>query len=121
MLLTKNEPKIQENLDKNCAIQTINSEIDTIIKLRDSLNDTLTKALDAMQESKGRIILTGMGKSGHIGKKMAVSLETKGTPFFFVNPEEESHGNLGIKTKDDVFIAISNSGESRNLVNILNY
>ena len=121
MLLTKNEPKIQENLDKNCAIQTINSEIDTIIKLRDSLNDTLTKALDAMQESKGRIILTGMGKSGHIGKKIAASLASTGTPSFFVHPAEASHGDLGMITEDDVVIAISNSGESRELVDILNY
>lgn len=121
MLLTKNEPEIQENLDKNCAIQTINSEIDTIIKLRDSLNDTLTKALDAMQESKGRIILTGMGKSGHIGKKIAASLASTGTPSFFVHPAEASHGDLGMITEDDVVIAISNSGESRELVDILNY
>lgn len=121
MLLTKNEPKIQENLDKNCAIQTINSEIDTIIKLRDSLNDTLTKALDAMQESKGRIILTGMGKSGHIGKKIAASLASTGTPSFFVHPAEASHGDLGMITEEDVVIAISNSGESRELVDILNY
>ena len=121
MLLTKNEPEIQENLDKNCAIQTINSEIDTIIKLRDSLNDTLTKALDPMQESKGRIILTGMGKSGHIGKKIAASLASTGTPSFFVHPAEASHGDLGMITEDDVVIAISNSGESRELVDILNY
>lgn len=112
---------VQENLDKNCAIQTINSEIDTIIKLRDSLGKSLTQALDAMQNAKGRIIITGMGKSGHIGKKIAASLASTGTPSFFVHPAEASHGDLGMITEDDVVIAISNSGESRELVDILNY
>ncbi len=112
---------VQENLDKNCAIRTINSEIDTIIKLRDSLDSSLTQALNLMQNAKGRIILTGMGKSGHIGKKIAASLASTGTPSFFVHPAEASHGDLGMITEDDVIIAISNSGESRELVDILNY
>lgn len=119
--LFENQISIQENLDRNCAIRTINSEIDTIIKLRDSLDNSLTKALDIMQEAKGRIILTGMGKSGHIGKKIAASLASTGTPSFFVHPAEASHGDLGMITEDDVVIAISNSGESRELVDILNY
>ena len=112
---------VQENLDKNCAIRTINIEIDTITQLRDSRDGTLTKTLDLMQNSKGRIILTGMGKSGHIGKKIAASLASTGTPSFFVHPAEASHGDLGMITEDDVVIAISNSGESRELVDILNY
>ena len=112
---------IQKNSDIDCAIQTINSEIDTIIKLRDSLNETLSLALDAMQQAKGRIIITGMGKSGHIGKKIAASLASTGTPSFFVHPAEASHGDLGMITEDDVVIAISNSGESKELVDILNY
>lgn len=112
---------IQENLDKNCAIKTINREIDTITKLRDSLDNNLTQALNLMQQAKGRIILTGMGKSGHIGKKIAASLASTGTPSFFVHPAEASHGDLGMITEDDVVIAISNSGESKELVDILNY
>lgn len=112
---------IQENLDKNCAIRTINREIDTITKLRDSLDNNLTQALNLMQQAKGRIILTGMGKSGHIGKKIAASLASTGTPSFFVHPAEASHGDLGMITEDDVVIAISNSGESKELVDILNY
>ena len=117
----ENPMLIQENLDKNCAIRTVNNEIDTIIKLRDSLDGSLSKALDIMQNAKGRIILTGMGKSGHIGKKIAASLASTGTPSFFVHPAEASHGDLGMITEDDVVIAISNSGESRELVDILNY
>ena len=115
------EVAIQEDLDINCAIQTINNEITTIEKLRDSLNKTYTQALDAMQNAKGRIIITGMGKSGHIGKKIAASLASTGTPSFFVHPAEASHGDLGMITEDDVVIAISNSGESKELVDILNY
>lgn len=115
------EVSVQENLDKNCAIQTINSEIDTIIKLRDRLDRSLTQALNLMQSAKGRIIITGMGKSGHIGKKIAASLASTGTPSFFVHPAEASHGDLGMITEDDVVIAISNSGESKELVDILNY
>lgn len=112
---------VQINLDKNCAIRTINMEIDTIKKLRDSLDSSLTEALDLMQHSKGRIIITGMGKSGHIGRKIAASLASTGTPSFFVHPAEASHGDLGMITEDDVVVAISNSGESRELVDILNY
>lgn len=117
----ENSNLVQENLDKNCAIRTVNNEIDTIIKLRDSIDSNLTKALDLMQHVKGRIIITGMGKSGHIGKKIAASLASTGTPSFFVHPAEASHGDLGMITEDDVVIAISNSGESRELVDILNY
>lgn len=119
--LSKTEISIQENLDKNCAIRTVNNEIDTIIKLRDNLDGSLTRALDIMQNANGRIIITGMGKSGHIGKKIAASLASTGTPSFFVHPAEASHGDLGMITEDDVVIAISNSGESRELVDILNY
>jgi arabinose-5-phosphate isomerase len=121
MTTTLNQNLSQEVLDKNCAIKTINREIETIIKLREGLNDNLTKALDVMQNSKGRIIITGMGKSGHIGKKIAASLASTGTPSFFVHPAEASHGDLGMITEEDVVIAISNSGESKELIDILNY
>ena len=108
--------------DRVCAVNTIDSEIDTINRLKKSLKpESLTRALDYMQNSKGRIIITGMGKSGHIGKKIAASLASTGTPSFFVHPAEASHGDLGMITEDDVVIAISNSGESRELVDILNY
>jgi len=121
MTLLENNLSVQEELDKNCAIKTINMEIDTIVKLRDSLDSSLTQALDIMQNATGRIIITGMGKSGHIGKKIAASLASTGTPSFFVHPAEASHGDLGMITNDDVVVAISNSGESKELVDILNY
>lgn len=111
--------EVQKDID--CAKRTIDREIDTIIKLKESLNETFTQALDVMQNAKGRIIITGMGKSGHIGKKIAASLASTGTPSFFVHPAEASHGDLGMITEDDVVVAISNSGESKELVDILNY
>lgn len=107
--------------DKSCANRTIDLEIDTIKKLRESLDESLTNALDLMQNTKGRIIITGMGKSGHIGRKIAASLASTGSPSFFVHPAEASHGDLGMITENDVVVAISNSGESKELLDILNY
>ena len=107
--------------DKKVAIQTINSEIDTLCVLRDTLNESLTQSLDLIQKASGRVIVTGMGKSGHIGKKIVASLASTGTPAFFVHPAEASHGDLGMITQNDVVLAISNSGESRELVDIVYY
>ena len=108
--------------DRESALRTINMEIDAINNLKDSVAlENLTAALDLMQNASGRIIVTGMGKSGHIGNKIAASLASTGTPSFFVHPAEASHGDLGMITENDVVIAISNSGESRELVDIINY
>ena len=115
----------QKETDKMSAINTINSEIETLNQLKNSIDsDSLTAALDLMQNAtrnSGRIIITGMGKSGHIGRKIAASLASTGTPSFFVHPAEASHGDLGMITENDVVVAISNSGESRELIDILNY
>lgn len=108
--------------DRESALRTINTEIEAVSRLKDSVAlKNLTEALDLMQNSEGRIIVTGMGKSGHIGKKIAASLASTGTPSFFVHPAEASHGDLGMITEQDVVIAISNSGESKELVDIINY
>ncbi len=109
------------NSDIVSAKRTIDKEIETLRVMENELDISLTKALDMMQSASGRIILTGMGKSGHIAKKIAASLASTGTPSFFVHPAEASHGDLGMITEDDVIIAISNSGESKELVDILNY
>ena len=120
-VIMENDISAQSIADINSAVRTVNMEIDTIEKLRDNLDSNLTQALNLMQNAKGRIIITGMGKSGHIGKKIAASLASTGTPSFFVHPAEASHGDLGMITEDDVVLAISNSGESKELVDILNY
>jgi len=110
-----------ENADIVNAYNTINTEIEAINELKNLLDDNLSRALDLIVASKGRVILTGMGKSGHIAKKIAASLASTGTPSFFMHPAEASHGDLGMVTDDDVIIAISNSGESRELIDVLNY
>ncbi|MCQ2738657.1 MAG: KpsF/GutQ family sugar-phosphate isomerase [bacterium] len=120
-ILEENQTAEQEVLDKKCAIKTIDMEIETIMKLRDSLDNSLTQALNLMQKAKGRIILTGMGKSGIIARKISASLASTGTPSFYVHPAEASHGDLGMITEEDVVLAISNSGESKELIDILNY
>ena len=112
----------KSKLDRESALRTISAEIDAINNLKDSVAlANLTQALDLMQNATGRIIVTGMGKSGHIGNKIAASLASTGTPSFFVHPAEASHGDLGMITENDVVIAISNSGESRELADIINY
>ncbi len=110
-----------QNADILNAVKTIDCEIEAINELKNLLDENLTKALDMIESAKGRIILSGMGKSGHIAKKIAASLASTGTPSFFLHPAEASHGDLGMVTNDDVIIAISNSGESRELIDILNY
>ena len=85
------------------------------------LGDSLVAAVDSIRSSKGRVVLTGMGKSGHIARKIAATLASTGTPASFVHPAEASHGDLGMITPDDVIIMISNSGESPELRDILTY
>ncbi|WP_202107744.1 KpsF/GutQ family sugar-phosphate isomerase [Succinivibrio dextrinosolvens] len=107
--------------DRLNAYKTVNAEIDTLYKLRDSIDETLTIALDQIEKTQGRLIVTGIGKSGHIGKKIAASLASTGTSSFFVHPAEASHGDLGMITGKDTVLAISNSGEAKELSDILNY
>lgn len=121
-MITVHEKIVNSENDILSAIKTIDKEIETVKKLKETLSDgSLSKALDLMEKAKGRIILTGIGKSGHIGRKIAASLASTGTPSFFVHPAEASHGDLGMITENDVVIAISNSGESKELIDILNY
>ncbi len=112
-----------ENQDISSAKRTIDKEVETLRIMEDELgnNDNLSKALDLMQNTKGRVIVTGMGKSGHIGHKIAATLASTGTPAFFVHPGEASHGDLGMLTNDDVVLAISNGGESKELSDIIVY
>lgn len=110
-----------ENPDIKVAINTIEGEIEALKSLESSLDETLSKAVDIMQNTKGRVIITGMGKSGHIARKIAATLASTGTPSFFLHPGEASHGDLGMVTTGDVVLAISNSGESKELSDILVY
>ena len=116
-----NDIKELKNSDLVSAKETIDKEIEALRVMENEMDASLSAALDIMQAARGRIILTGMGKSGHIANKIAASLASTGTPSFFVHPAEASHGDLGMITEDDVIIAISNSGESKELIDILNY
>jgi arabinose-5-phosphate isomerase len=113
------EIKIMENTDISNAVRTIEREIEALKTMENSLDENLTKALDLLEKCRGRVIVTGMGKSGHIGRKIAATLASTGTPSFFIHPAEASHGDLGMLTTDDVVIAISNGGESKELSDIL--
>lgn len=109
------------NQDILLANSTIDKEIETLNKLRHCLGDSLSIALDEIMGVSGRVVITGMGKSGLIAKKISASLSSTGTPSFFIHPAEASHGDLGMVTKSDIVIAISNSGETKELCDILNY
>lgn len=87
-------------------------EIDSLIYLRDNLDSSFVQLVEMIYRCSGRIIITGMGKSGHIGKKIAATMASLGTVTYFLHPAEGLHGDLGMVTKDDIVIAISYSGES---------
>ena len=91
-------------------------ESEAIIRLSTSLGDDFIQAHRLLLGCKGRVVISGMGKSGHIGHKIASTLASTGTPAFFMHPAEASHGDLGMIAADDVLIALSNSGESDELL-----
>ena len=101
------------------AKRTIKMEADAVEQLLGRLDDNFVTACQAMFACEGRVVITGMGKSGHIGNKIAATLASTGTPSFFVHPGEACHGDLGMITKNDVVIAISNSGSTAEVVTIL--
>ncbi|MCC5855828.1 MAG: KpsF/GutQ family sugar-phosphate isomerase [Idiomarina sp.] len=101
------------------ARRVLDIERAAIDGLYQGLDESFHQACDLMFDCKGRVVVTGMGKSGHIGGKIAATLASTGTPAFFVHPGEASHGDLGMITKQDVVIAISNSGETGEVVSLL--
>lgn len=103
------------------AQDVIQKEIQGLKDLSSLIRDDFIKVVELLSSIKGRVIVTGMGKSGHIAKKISSTFASTGTPSYFVHPAEASHGDLGIITKSDAVIAISNSGESEELFNLLNY
>ena len=108
-----------------CALRTLDAErsgIDALIAaLRDGLGTPFAAAVDLIRAAPGRVIVTGMGKSGHVGNKIASTLASTGTPAMFVHPAEASHGDLGMIAKGDVILALSWSGETAELKNLTDY
>jgi arabinose-5-phosphate isomerase len=101
------------------AKEVLDIEAKSILRLKDNIGEEFDKAIDILYNCKGRVIVTGMGKSGLIGKKIAATMSSTGTPAYFLHPAESTHGDSGVITRNDVIIAISNSGETQELLNLL--
>ncbi|NOR70695.1 MAG: KpsF/GutQ family sugar-phosphate isomerase [Methylomarinum sp.] len=104
---------------KTLALAVIKAETEAVSALANKINDDFVQACHLMLNCKGRVVVTGMGKSGHIAGKIAATLASTGTPAFFVHPGEASHGDLGMITQHDVVLALSNSGETGEVLTIL--
>ena len=101
------------------AKRVFDIEIDALSKTRDALDDTFIEILDLITNCNGKVIVTGMGKPGHVGTKIAATFASLGTPSFYLHPAEAMHGDLGMISENDIVIAISYSGESDEIVRIL--
>jgi arabinose-5-phosphate isomerase len=112
-------------MTKKDIIQTgkyvLETEAKAVNTLASRLDDSFAKAVELLFQTKSRVIVTGMGKSGHVGRKIAATLASCGTPAIFIHPAEAGHGDLGMILKEDILIAISYSGETRELVDLLDY
>jgi arabinose-5-phosphate isomerase len=125
MANAKPEHRTQANPLISSALRTLDTEAGGIVALiaaiRGGLGAPLAAAVELMAKSKGRLIVTGMGKSGHVGRKIAATFASTGTPAYFVHPGEASHGDLGMITRDDVIMALSWSGETVELKDLIDY
>ena len=101
--------------------RVIRAEADALSALADALDKSFDTVIAQLIETKGRVIVTGIGKSGHIARKIAATFASTGTPAQFVHPAEANHGDLGMITRDDLVLAISNSGEAPELVHIISF
>ncbi|MFT7674574.1 MAG: arabinose-5-phosphate isomerase, partial [Gammaproteobacteria bacterium] len=101
------------------GLAVLRTESDAISALCNRLDEQFQQACQMILSCEGRVVVTGMGKSGHIGNKIAATLASTGTPAFFMHPGEASHGDLGMITRDDLVIALSNSGETSEITLLL--
>ena len=119
------KPSVPASSVVESALRTLEAEGDGISALTAALKGplaaTFAAAVDLIRQAKGRVIVTGLGKSGHMGRKIAATLASTGTPAFFVHAAEASHGDLGMITADDVVLALSWSGEQPEMKNLVNY
>lgn len=104
---------------KEYAVRCLTDEAEAVRNLIPQIDDNFEKAVTMMFHCKGKIIVTGVGKSGHIGAKIAATLSSTGTPAFFINPLDVYHGDLGVMTADDVVLALSNSGQTDELLRFI--
>ncbi|MEN2995376.1 MAG: KpsF/GutQ family sugar-phosphate isomerase [Thermodesulfovibrio sp.] len=101
------------------AQRVLTIEAESLQALKERINENFLKAVEIIHNSKGRVVVTGIGKSGLIGRKIAATLASTGTPSFFMHPAEAIHGDLGMVTEDDVVVAISNSGETDEIIRLI--
>ena len=104
---------------RNYGIKCIKDEAEALLGLVSKIDDQFDRAVELMYRCHGKIIVTGVGKSGHVGAKIAATLSSTGTPSFFINPLDVFHGDLGVMTSDDVVLAISNSGQTDELLRFI--
>ncbi|ARG17564.1 TPA: KpsF/GutQ family sugar-phosphate isomerase [Acinetobacter nosocomialis] len=104
---------------QSSALATLRIEQQAIDVLATQIDDRFNRACEVLLQCKGRVVITGMGKSGHIGRKMAATFASTGTPSFFMHPGEAGHGDLGMLVRGDVLIAISNSGKSDEIMMLM--
>lgn len=110
-----------DSTDIQTARRVLELESDSLRTLAVSLDGAFSRAIDALASVRGRVIVSGMGKSGHVAGKIAATLASTGTPAFFVHPAEASHGDLGMITKEDAVVALSNSGETAELADLVQF
>lgn len=115
----KPSPAAADDLARARAVLEI--QVKGLQALSDSLTDNFSSAVDCLAAVRGRVIVTGMGKSGHVARKIAATMASTGTPAHFVHPSEASHGDLGMITTDDAVLALSNSGETQELRDIIGH
>jgi arabinose-5-phosphate isomerase len=111
----------ERNTDTTAAKRVFDYAIDAIREMERSLNGDFSRAVDVLYRVKGRVVVSGMGKSGHIGRKIAATLSSTGTPSQFIHPGEASHGDLGALTRDDALLMLSYRGETAELGDIITY
>src|SRR5258706_9799958 len=124
-LITKSSGTVSANAAVQSALRTLDAEGSGITAisaaLQSDLGSSFASAADLIRNAKGRLIVTGLGKSGHIGRKIAATFASTGTPAFFVHAAEASHGDLGMFTTDDVIMARSGSGDQLQMKNLITY
>jgi arabinose-5-phosphate isomerase len=115
------ESAVPSSATLDAGRRVLRTEAEALVALADTLDGRFEQAVELLVATRGRIVVTGMGKSGHIGRKIAATLASTGTPALYVHPAEASHGDLGMITGDDAVLALSNSGETPELADIVAY
>ena len=119
--MNKTAPAPGSHADIASAERVLRLEAEGLQSLARALDARFVAAVDALARVKGRVVVTGMGKSGHVARKIAATLASVGTPALYVHPAEASHGDMGMITADDAILALSNSGETAELADVLSY